>query len=89
MTSTTLEENYIPCKTTDEAIERTQQELNGCLVAFNTWASRNPKKLIICTNKNDKLYPLGEEFRQWKQKIKLLKLKLRNLHIMKEQHQHK
>ena len=69
----------------DQAISKQQNILNTFLREFDQWASKNPHKLITCTSVKDPNYSKGKEYRDFKQKIKLAKLKLNELHEMKKQ----
>jgi hypothetical protein len=73
--------------TADESIKIVQDELNAKLVAFDKWASFNPDKLKDCMSKNDPNYESCMEFLQWKQEIKLLRLKLNEYNQIKNNFQ--
>lgn len=51
----------------DAAMVATSQELNAAMVTFDRWASQNPEKLS----------PSNAEFKQMKQIVKRLRLKLK------------
>lgn len=67
----------------DEAISKQQDILNTLMREFDQWASRNPHKLVACTSIKDPNYSKGTEYREFKQKIKLARLKLNEYHEMK------
>ena len=65
--------------TIDQAISKQQGILNRLLVDFDKWASRNPDKLMTCKSKQDPNYLNSKEYYDFKQEIKLAKLRLHQL----------
>lgn len=70
-----------------EAIDKYQLQLNQLMINFDRWASQNPDKLVNCTSTTDLFYVQGTEYREYKQQIKLLRLKLRQLQDAQQSNQ--
>ena len=72
--------------TTDESIKYEKDKLNKTMVEFDRWASQNPSKLIVCMSVTDKNYESSKEYRDFKQDIKMSRLKIKELEYMNEIH---
>lgn len=70
--------------TMDEAITKQQNIINTLLREYDQWASKNPHKLVTCSSVKDPNYQKGKEYRDFKQKIKLARLKLNEYNEMKQ-----
>lgn len=65
--------------TADDAIQKTQMQLNEAMIAFDRWVSQNP----LLTNPSNVVY------RTQRQNIKLLRLRLRELEQLKNEYQNR
>jgi hypothetical protein len=72
-------------KTTRDSINHQQNILNGLMRDYDKWAGRNPDKIIIC-KKGDPDFEKAREFREFKQQIKLCKLRINELQELEKKH---
>ena len=77
--------NYF--KTTRESITDEKTKLNTLMREYDKWASRNPDKIVSSKKVGDIFYEQGKEFREFKQQIKLCKLRINELEEIERIHQ--
>jgi hypothetical protein len=74
-------------KTTKDAIKSENETLNTLMRDYDRWASRNPNKIVSSKKKGDENFEKGKDFREFRQKIKLCKLRIKELEELERLYQ--